>query len=92
MLIVRKKKDILQFEVSFNKTSVNVEHVIDAMESQHNISFSYNDKEIPLNKTLTLPSNKLKISQSYISYMGPVVGSRVGPGGILIAVIPDRKP
>ena len=49
---------------------------------------SFNDaKEIE-----ELLKSKLKISQSYISYMGPVVGSRVGPGGILIAVIPDRKP
>ncbi len=36
--------------------------------------------------------SKMKVSQSYIGYMGPVVGSRVGPGGVLIAVIPDKKP
>ena len=35
---------------------------------------------------------KMKISKSFISYMGPVVGSRVGPGGVLISVIPDKKP
>jgi len=33
----------------------------------------------------------IKISKSFIGYMGPVVGSRVGLNAQLIAVIPDKK-
>lgn len=33
----------------------------------------------------------IKISKSFIGYMGPVVGSRVELNAQLIAVIPDKK-
>ena len=35
---------------------------------------------------------RISISKSFINYMGPVVGSRVGLGAQLIALIPDKEP
>jgi len=58
----------------------------------YSMLITHADSEEDAKEIEAIIKTKISISQSHISFMTPVVGSRVGPGGILIALIPDRKP
>ncbi len=62
------------------------------LDLSYSMMITHADSENDAREIEKILKSKMIISQSYISFMGPVVGSRVGPGGILIAVIPDIKP
>jgi fatty acid-binding protein DegV len=61
------------------------------LDEEHTMMITHADSIEDAKEIEVTLKSKMKISKSFINYMTPVVGSRVGLGGILISVIPDKK-